>query len=131
MKLADALNKLSGPTRGFTSVIAATLGGGELKSVSGGKRAEESLPEAREKLAHFQQAQRDCKSDAAYWGYMGDVSYWTAVIALLEAAEITGPDQLPDVQFDDRPGVVMDMCARQERFGLEVLRLARDHIPLS
>lgn len=130
MKLEEALNKMGGPTRGFTSMLSA-LRGGDLKSVSGGKRAEESLPDARKKLEDYKQAMFNAKSDAAYWGYMGDVSYWTAVVALLEAAEIVGPDNLPDVAYDETPGVVMDMCARQERFGQEVLRLSRDHIPLS
>jgi hypothetical protein len=50
-------------------------------------------------------------------------------VNILEAAEITGPDNLPDVHYDDSPGVVMDLCARQENFGKDVLLAARRQRP--
>ena len=43
---------------------------------------------------------------------------WQAVVRLFEAAEITGPDNLPDV-------VVMDAAFHMERFGKQVLEAAR------
>jgi hypothetical protein len=130
MKLEEALNKIGGPTRGVTSVIAGLMSG-DVAPISGDKRVTESLTQAREKLENIRTAQRECNSDWAWWAYQGDISYWETVVSLLEAAEIVGPDNLPDVPFDNSAGVVMDICARQERFGKEVLRLSRDHIPLT
>lgn len=130
MKLEEALNKIGGPTRGISSVIAGLMSG-NLAPIGGDKFVAESLAQARAKLEENRKAQRECKSDWAYWGYQGDISYWETVVSLLEAAEIVGPDNLPDVPFDNSAGVVMDICARQERFGEEVLRLSRDHIPLT
>lgn len=130
MKLEEALNKIGGPTRGVTSMISGLMTG-DVAPISGDKRVAESLAQAREKLASVQKAQSECKSDWAWWGYQGDISYWETVVSLLEAAEIVGPNNLPDVAYDDSGGVVMDICARQERFGKEVLRLSRDHIPLT
>lgn len=123
MKIADALNQF-GPARGFTSMLAGLMSG-DLAPISGGQRVSESLTEARARLADVTQSQHDCKSDWAYWGYQGDISYWTAVIALLEAAEITGPDALPDIPYKSKAGVVMDICAEQERYGRRVLEAAK------
>ena len=123
MKLTDALSKF-GPVRGMTSMIAGLLSA-DPGPIGGGVRVSEGLSEARAKLAQYQKLQNECQSDWAYWGYQGDISYWSAVADLLEAAEITGPDNLPDIHYDDRPGVVMDMCGRQEDFGKAVLAAAK------
>jgi len=123
MKLSDALSKF-GPVRGVTSMIAGLMSG-DVAPINGGKRVTESLAEARVTLEKNKKAQLDCKSDWAYWGYQGDISYWQAVVALLEAAELVGEDNLPDVPYDDSGGVVMDICSRQEQFGEQVLNEAR------
>jgi len=124
MKLSDALRDF-GPCRGQTSVIAALLGGGDVKSVTGEPRKGESLKEARAQLARYEEAQEACRSDAAWWGYMGDISYWRAVISLLEAAELVGADNLPDLPYTVQGGFVMDICSRQESWGKEVLEAAK------
>lgn len=105
--------------------MIAGLMSGDVAPISGGTHVGQSLAEARDQLAKVIQAQRDCKSDWAYWGWQGDISYWTAVVSLLEAAEITGPDALPDIPFESKGGVVMDVCAEQERYGRRMLEAAR------
>lgn len=124
MKLADAINSISAPV-GMTSAIAA-LHTGNLAPVSGQSAVDSSLQTARGKLAEVTEAQRTCGSDWAWWGYEGQVAYWRAVVSLHEAAQLVGHDNLPDVAAPSGGGVVMDLCAKVERFGQEVLKLARE-----
>ena len=124
MKLSYAISKIS-PVRGYTSVIEAMLSG-NTDSVTGQSRADEGLEEARARLAAVHKAQAECKSDAAYWGYQGDISYWQTVVYLLEASAIAGPDNLPDLPYNQRDGMcVMDICSMQENWGKAVLAAAK------
>jgi hypothetical protein len=85
-----------------------------------------TLGGAYEALAHTQDRQKNCGSDAAYWGYEGQRAYWQTVVYLFEAAEITGPDHLPDVQMPDLSNqVVMDAAYHMEQFGKTVLKTAQ------
>jgi len=124
MKLEDVLKEIS-PIVGMSSLIGGLLGG-DLKSVSG-EKADLSigLQKAEEELAKVQKAQSNCGSDYAYWGYMGQISYWKAVVNLFIASEIVGADNLPDVPIPKKEGVVMDLCSEMESFGQKVLQEAK------
>lgn len=117
MKFDDVMNQLA-PVVGLTSAIAAPS---SVRS-EGAPGPAVTLGGAREALAHVEQQQRGCKSDAAYWGYQGQVSYWRAVVSLLQAAEITGRDDLPDVPLPDLANrVVMDSTYLMEKWAESVL----------
>lgn len=126
MKLEDALKPLA-PVRGVTSIVDALLSG-NLDPVAGKARVGETLIEAKQKLEAAQTSQSNCGSDAAWWGWQGDISYWRTIVNILEAAQITGPDNLPDIQFVPKGGVVMDQMAGQERYGRAMLEAARNSV---
>src|SRR5438105_143504 len=107
MNLQDAIKAIHSP-KGFTSVIEALLGGGDARSIEDQNALGKGRADAEAALAKAQKAQNECKSDAAYWGYMGDVCYWRAVVNIIKAAELVGPDNLPDVPLPQWGGVVMD-----------------------
>ncbi len=123
MNLNEALSKIYAP-QGMTSVLAGVMSG-DLAPLGHESAVGASLIAARDKLAAIQKAQDNCGSDWAYWGYEGELAYWRAVVSLLEAAELVGADKLPDVPAPRTDGVVMDVCAHVERFGNEVLTLAK------
>lgn len=68
----------------------------------------------------------ECKSDWSYWSILGDLEYWKSVRDILEAASITGEDNLPNVEYKPTNSVVMDEIANTRRFGESVLRLAKE-----
>jgi len=124
MKLKEILEKIQAP-KGLTTVIAA-LHTGDLKPAFSSKAdVNTSLKDARNELEKVLAAQEVCGSDWAWWGYEGDKAYWRCLIYLLEAAEITGPDNLPEVKLPPLDGIVMDNCSEIERFGKAVLSKAR------
>lgn len=121
MKLSDVMDRLA-PVVGLSSAIGAP---GSVRT-TGARANQVTLGGAAEALAHAEASQQAARSDAAYWGYQGQVSYWRAVVNLLKAAEITGPDDLPDIEPDflGRTQVVMDACSSMERWSEQVLRAA-------
>lgn len=121
MRLDDVMNTIR-PVVGRTSLIGAP----DSVDPIGASPGTLTLEGAREKLAAVKEAQDSARSDAAYWGYEGQRAYWACVESLLEAAEITGPDNLPDVPIPDVSAhVVMDAAFHLENFGAEVLKRAR------
>lgn len=123
MKLTEALSKIHAP-KGMTTVIAAVMSG-DFKPIRDQSAVGVGLEEARSNLAKVKEMQSNCGSDWAWWGYEGDVAYWSCVISLLEAAELVGPDNLPDVEAPSTDGVVMDVQSNVEGFGRKVLQLAK------
>lgn len=125
MNVQEALSRIHAP-KGVTSVISGVLSGdfAPIREQNGSKS---SLQQAQGKLASAREAQQNCGSDWAYWGYQGDISYWSAVVDILEAAEIVGADNLPDVPAPKTDGVVMDVCGRVERYGKEIRWLAEHY----
>lgn len=119
MTLSEALSSINQPI-GFTSAIAALMGG-DGRSVLSVETLSPSLEQITAQLQEAEEAQRNCSSDAAYWGYQGQVSYLRAVSNILKAAQITGPDNLPDIEPPQGGGVVMDECAKIERFARAIL----------
>lgn len=86
-----------------------------------------SLVAAQAALEKAENAQREAKSDWAYWGYEGDRAYWHAVVDILTAANLVGADSLPDVAPPSLANcVVMDACAKVERFGREIREQAEE-----
>lgn len=124
MNVTEALSLIHAP-KGVTTIIGAAQTG-DFAPILRQDASDTPLTTAREKLARVREQQRRCSSDWAYWGYAGDVAYWSAAVAILEAAEIVGPENLPDVPAPQLEGrVVMDACSEVRRFGGEVLRLAK------
>jgi hypothetical protein len=120
VRLADVWPRIA-PVAGLTSAIAAP------ESVAArGPAAPVSLASARAERDGLIRARDASTSDAAYWGYVGQIAYWRAVVSLLEAVELVGPDNLPDVEPPDQDGVVMDNAARLQEWGDEVLARARE-----
>jgi len=124
MRLETAINSIHAP-QGVTTLISGLLSG-DFDSVFHKDAVGKSLGEVEDMLAGVRRQQRDCASDAAWWGYNGEIAYLAAVRDLLKAAEITGPDNLPDVDIPDlSAGIVMDLQAKVTRFGAEVLKQAK------
>lgn len=124
MNVEEALSKIHSP-KGMTSVIEGVLTG-DFDSIRSQDATNASLTEARAKLESIQKTQAECKSDAAYWGYEGDAAYWRAVVSILEAAVITGPENLPDIEAPNTEGrVVMDACSLIEKYGKAILSAAQ------
>lgn len=118
MKLDEALGRIA-PVVGLSSLIGAP---GSIGTEPDGVP---TLAEAQEKLAGVRNAQAKANSDYAWWGYEGEKAFWETVVSLLEAAAITGPDNLPDVDGPDTEGrVVMDACAAMTRWGRQVKHAA-------
>lgn len=125
MKLSDILPKIHAP-KGVTTVMAAVMSG-DCDSIKGGDAVGKSLEEAKAELKKAKTNIDNCTSDWSYWGYAGDLAYWRATCALLEAAKLVGADNLPDVPLPDMEGgVVMDIQAKLEHFGEEVLSKAKE-----
>jgi hypothetical protein len=122
MNLKDALAQISMPV-GVTSMISALLGG-DTKSVEQPAISDLTLEQVRALLATTRKAQEICGSDAAWWGYEGQVGYLQAVADVMAAADLVGPDNL----FDIKPrvgGVLMDQISAITQYGKEQLELAR------
>jgi hypothetical protein len=116
MDFDDVMSRLE-PIVGLSSLIGAPSSV-RIGAVPGGAV---TLGGAYEALAHAEHQQKGSTSDYAYWGWQGQVSFWRTVVSLLEAAEVTGRDHLPDVPFPDLDGkVVMDACSYMEEWGKEV-----------
>jgi hypothetical protein len=84
------------------------------------------LAKAEQQAAIHKKQLDECQSDWAYWSILSDLSYWEAIVNILKAAELVGPDNLPDVTPPNLNGsVVMDAIGRVEDYGKEIYRLAR------
>ncbi len=110
MTVAEALAQIA-PVVGLTSVIGAP------ESVLGQAADGPTLDGARAQYEHVRGLQNGATSDAGYWGYAGQVSYWKAVVLILEAAELVGADNLAIVDTPRTGGMVMSDMAEIERFG--------------
>src|SRR3990172_7531998 len=119
MTVEEALAPI-GPVVGFSSLIGAP------ESVSSRQANNPTLAEARDRLDSLTQARDNAQSDYSYWGYAGQVSYWQALVDILEAAKLVGADSLPDVPPPEQGGVVMDSMSCIEEYGKAVLRAARE-----
>lgn len=120
MKLQEALESI-GPVVGLTSLIGAP------ESVSTEQVASVKREEAEAKLRSLEERRDGARSDAAYWGYVGQIAYWSAIVDLLKAAELVGPDNLPDIEPPDLTGkVVMDAAGSLQSWGDRVLRAAEE-----
>lgn len=125
MTLDEAISRLGGPTVGMTTLIAAAMSLDFSSVPKGGADSPATPPALRAaaetKLAALKEAQNKAQSDWAWWGYAGDIGYWTAIVNLTKAAEICGADRLPDVDGPEQGVVVMDQIANQESWARQVL----------
>ena len=124
MKLNDALNVISAP-KGLTSLIDG-IASKDYSVLPHKDGVSASLQEAEDAVAKYEQQLRDCQSDWAYWSILGDLKYWKAVRNILNAADMVGADNLPDVEFPKTGGlVVMDAIGKVTDYGEKILSKAR------
>ena len=125
MTLQEALSQIHAP-KGLSSVIEGVMRG-DFDPIREQDATGKTLGHARVELERVREAQANCKSDWAYWGYEGDKAYWQAVVSILEAAELVGPDSLPDIPVPNLQNcVVMDSCARLSNWGAAILKAAKE-----
>ena len=130
MKLSDVLDNLCAP-KGLTSIISGVMSDDfsvlpKKQDTTGG------LQMAKDKVVAYQKQLDECKSDWSYWSILSDLEYWKCMVNVLEAADITGPDNLPDVPFPNLEGkVVMDAIYENTKFGAAIFAKAKQtiHIP--
>jgi len=126
-KLEQMLGQIRGPM-GFSSLVHGLLSG-DSSGLDREPPAGSTLETARARLAAVETAQANCGSDYVYWGYEGEAAAWRAAVSILEAAEITGADDLPDMPYTPRGGVLMDECYHLEEWGRSVLEKAKSRAP--
>lgn len=119
MTLDYVLKNISAPM-GLTSVVDAIFSG-DMNSISSKSAIGKTLSEAKKHHEEARENQRNCTSDSAYWGYQGQVSYWSCVVNLLKASEIVGSENLKDISLPKKGGILMEMCRQLESFGKKVL----------
>lgn len=125
MTVQEAISKIHAP-KGMTSVIAGLMTG-DFSVLPHEKGKNAGLEKAKEMLAQHEKALKECKSDWAYWSILGDVSYWAAIVNILEAGELVGNENLPDVEAPDLSNcVVMDAIGKVEQFGAKILSMAKE-----
>lgn len=119
MKLTEVLSMISAP-KGLTSILAG-ISQNDFSVLPHQKGLEATMYVADEKIALHQRQLDECKSDWSYWSILGDLAYWKAVKNILKGAEIVGENNMPDVKFENKAMVVMDIIAETEKFGKYVL----------
>lgn len=123
MNLEEALEPLK-PVMGMSSVIAGLMSG-DFDPLDDRPMTDLDPAAVEAKLKRTQQEQAECQSDWAYWGYEGQIAYLTALRDILEAFKLVS-----EVPYVEPPGgfVVMDVYSQQERYGREILRLAKEKV---
>lgn len=124
MRLSEALEKIHVPM-GTTSLLAGVMGG-DLDSISNKDASfQTTLTEAEGKVDSIEFAQENARSDASWWGYQSQLSYWRTVVYLLKAAKIAGAENLPDIEPPNFEGMmVMTACAEMEKWGKHIMLAA-------
>jgi hypothetical protein len=125
MKLEKMLSQISAP-KGMTSVISGIMND-DFSVLPHQKGVGASIKRAKEEVKKHEKQLRECQSDWAYWSILGDISYWRCIKNILEAADIVGEDNLPDIYFKQDGIVVMDAIGKVEKYGEEVLKEAKKH----
>lgn len=123
MKLDKALKMIHAP-KGMTSILAG-LSTGDFSVLPHQKGLKATMDEVDEKIAQTKEAKKNCTSDWSYWSILSDLVYWETVKNILLAAEITGPQNLPDMKGLKEGGVVMDAIYNVEQWGISLLKKAR------
>jgi len=125
MNLQEALQPVRS-VQGVTSIIAGVLSG-DFGAINDPEALTDGLAQARNALARVTQAQDKATSDASWWGYNGQRSYWEAVVDILEAAELVGEANLPDIEPPVTKGkVVMDAQYAISAYGKAIKQAALD-----
>lgn len=83
--------------------------------------------EATRTLSSLKLAQERATSDAEWYGFQGQISYWQCMANILLAVEFSGPDHLPDVPIPifARYTDVRESGPLLEEFGERVLAQSR------
>lgn len=123
MKLQEAL-KLAQCPMGLTSIVSGLLSG-DTASITRQDTVKLSREEVEKQIVGVRLAQEHCGSDAAWWGYNSQLATLKATRDILEAAELVGAENLPDVTPPETDGVVMDIQFNIENFGRNLLAEAR------
>ena len=123
MTVNEAVSKIHAP-KGVTSILAG-LTSGDYSVLPHDKGIGADILTAKEQIAKYQKAIKECDSDWAYWSILGDLEYWKAVHNILEAATLNN-GVLADVEAPDMEGlVVMEAISKVSKFGEQVLNETR------
>lgn len=124
MKLQEALQSIHA-VKGVTSIIAG-VSSGDYSVLPKEPTLQSSIAEARANIDKYQDLINKCTSDWSYWSILGDLEYWESIHDILQAAELVGSDNLPDIPKPNTEGcVVMDAIGRVRDFGKNMLDEAR------
>lgn len=122
MEATELISRIH-PAKGVTSIVKGVMSG-DFDPIKGAS-AVYNLDAAKAALNSVIQKQNNCKSDWAFWGYEGDKAYLGAIVQILEAEQICGKGNLPDLPFETDAVVVMDMCSAVSAYGKRVMELAK------
>jgi hypothetical protein len=122
MKLQETLDKIY-PVFGHSSIAAALMGDQEAFDAlaTSGDTLEVNDDMLAAKIREYEESQRDCGSDAAWWAWEGRIAFLLCLRDLLRAAVLTGPDNLPDLPLPETTGMVMVVYEQMRKFGTDVL----------
>jgi hypothetical protein len=123
MKLQEVLSQINAP-KGLTSILAG-ISQNDFSVLPHQKGLDATMAVADERIAEYRKSLDECKSDWSYWSILSDLEYWCSVKNILEAAQIVGENNLPDVHYQPSNSVVMDEIANVRKFGEAVLSLAK------
>lgn len=124
MTVKEAIASIHAP-KGVTSILAG-ISSGDYSVLPHEKGKNADMDKAREMVAQYKKSLEECKSDWSYWSILSDLSYWEAICNILEAGELVGNDNLPDVAPPNLQGLmVMDAIGAVSDFGDKILGEAR------
>jgi hypothetical protein len=85
-----------------------------------------TVSEAQGRIKGLMRIQATATSDAEIEAIVGRITYWRTLIDVLHAADLVGPDNLPDVPVPIQGNAdIHKECERLSDFGQSVLRQAK------
>lgn len=124
MNLEFLLKKIYAP-RGMTSVIQGLVNN-DFSVLNNPTAIGTSIVDVEEKIKKYRKDLEECKSDWSYWSILSDLTFWEMVANILKGAELVGPENLPEIEYNNEGGVVMDAIGYNEKFGVEFLAKCKD-----
>lgn len=71
-------------------------------------------------LAKLRKLQDECKSDWSWWNYELDISYWSAVVDIIEAGKLNN-GLVSRIEAPKTKGILMDVSYNVEQYGKKIL----------
>lgn len=124
MKLSEILAQIEAP-KGLSSVLAG-ISQSDYTVLPHMDGLTAKLSIAEEKVAQYEKQINECQSDWYYWSILGDLSYWRAVLNILRGADLVGENNMPNMPYEKKGMVVMDVIGNLEDYGKSVYRACMD-----